>query len=203
VNLILNESEEKKYNIIEKVENGKMTRKEAKYESGLSFKQIDRLRIVYQTEGMKDFIHKNRGKTSEKKIDKKIIEELEQLYLDDYYDYNFVAFFDELNEKEKYKGKYDISYLSLYNAFLNDDIFSPIAHKGTIRLYNEKMNNAINQKEIIQEEKLDLLKLRQITFEKAHTRRSSNMFGFGQEVQMNACEKNVVWWNCVIFTLSS
>ena len=93
VNFMLNEKEEKKYNIIEKLENGKITRKETKYESGLSFKQIDRLRIVYRTEGMKGFIHKNRGKISEKKIDKKIIEELKQLYLNDYYDYNFVAFF--------------------------------------------------------------------------------------------------------------
>ena len=193
---MLNENEEKKYNIIEKVENGKMTRKEAKYELDLSFKQIDRLRIIYRTEGMKGFIHKNRGKSSEKKIDKKIIDELEQLYLDDYYDYNFVAFFDELNEKEKYKGKYDVSYSTLYNAFLNDDIISPIAHKGTIRLYNEKMNNAFNKKEIIHEENLDLFKSRQITFEKAHTRRSSNMFCFGQEVQMDACEK--MWFGGIV-----
>ena len=75
-------------------------------------------------------------------------------------------FFDELNEKEKYKGKYNISYSSLYNAFFNDDIISPIAHQGTIKLYNEKINNAINQKEIIQEEKLDLFKSRQISFER-------------------------------------
>ena len=186
---MLNEIEEKKYNIIKKVENKKMSRKEARYELGLSFKQIDRLRIIYQTEGMKGFIHKNRGKASEKKIDKKIIEELEQLYLDDYYDYNFVAFFDELNEKEKYKGKYDISYSSLYNAFLNDDIISPIAHKGTIKLYNERMNNAINSNENIQEEKVELFQSRQISFEKAHIRRSSNLYVFGQEVQMDACNK--------------
>ena len=193
---MLSDKEKKKYNIIEKLENGEITRKEAKYESGLSFKQIDRLRIVYRTEGMNGFIHKNRGKTSEKKIAKKIIDELEQLYLDDYYDYNFVAFYDELIENEKYKGKYDISYSSLYNAFLSDDIISPIAHKETIKLYNEKMNNAINQKEIIKEEKLDLFKSRQITFEKAHIRRSSNMFGFGQEVQMDACEK--MWFGGIV-----
>ena len=43
---MLSDKEKKKYNIIEKLENGEITRKEAKYESGLSFKQIDRLRIV-------------------------------------------------------------------------------------------------------------------------------------------------------------
>ena len=82
VNLVLNENEEKKYNIIKKVEIGQMTRKEAKYELGLSFKQIDRLRVVFRTEGMNGFIHKNRGKVSEKKIDVTTIEELKRLYLD-------------------------------------------------------------------------------------------------------------------------
>lgn len=83
------------------------------------------------------------------------------MYLNEYYDYNFVAFYDELNESEKYKGKYDISYSNLYNTFINDDIISPISHKETW----------------------------QIAFERAHTRRSSDMFAFGQEIQMDACEK--------------
>lgn len=192
----LNEKEKNTYDIIKKIIDGNITRKEAMFELNKSRQQIYRLINIYHNEGEIGFIHKNRGKTSEKKINKKIIEELEQLYLDDYYDYNFVAFFDELNEKEKYKGRYDISYSSLYNAFLNDDIISPIAHKGTVKLYNEKMNNAINKKEIIQEEKLDLFKSRQISFEKAHTRKSSNMFGFGQEVQMDACEK--IWFGGIV-----
>ena len=80
----------------------------------------------------------------------------------------------------------------MYNAFLNDDIISPIAHKGTIKLYNERMNNAINSKEEIQEEKVELFQSRQITFEKAHIRRSSNMYAFGQEVQMDASPK--IWF---------
>lgn len=84
----------------------------------------------------------------------------------------------------------------MYRSFLNDDIISPIAHKGTIKLYNERMNNAINNKEEIQEEKVELFQSRQITFEQAHTRRSSNMFGFGQEVQMDACEK--VWFGSIV-----
>lgn len=192
----LNENEKKTYNIIKKVIDGNITRKEAMFELNKSRQQIYRLINIYHNEGETGFIHKNRGKTSEKKIDKKIIDELEQLYLDDYYDYNFVAFYDELIENKKYKDKYNISYSSLYNAFLSDDIISPIAHKETIKLYNEKMNNAINQKEIIQEEKLDLFKSRQITFEKAHIRRSSNMFGFGQEIQMDACAK--IWFGTII-----
>lgn len=125
-----------------------------------------------------------------------IIEELEQLYLNEYYDYNLEAFYDELTENKKYKDKYDISYSSLHMHFLNDDIISPIAHKETIKLYNEKMNKAINNKEDVQEEKVELFQSRQIAFEKAHIRRSSNMYAFGQEVQMDASPK--MWFGNVV-----
>ena len=90
----------------------------------------------------------------------------------------------------------DISYSSLYKVFLSDDIISPIAHKGTIKLYNEKMNNAINNNDVIKEEKVELFQSRQISFEKAHIRRTSNRYAFGQEVQMDASPK--VWFGDAI-----
>ena len=121
---------------------------------------------------------------------------MKQLYLNEYYDYNFVAFYDELTENEKYKGKYEISYSTLYNIFLDDDIISPMAHKGTIKLYNEKMNNAINNDTGLTEEKIELFHSRQISFEQAHTRRSNNLFVFGEEIQMDACE--FVWFGDII-----
>ena len=58
------------------------------------------------------------------------------------------------------------------------------------------MKNAIQSKEKITEEKIELFQSRQISFEQAHTRRSSNMYGFGQEVQMDACEK--IWFGNII-----
>lgn len=193
---MLNEYEIKKYDTIEKLEKGELTRKEAAYELNLSLKQIDRLRIIYNTDGKDGFIHKSRGKIPHNKKIYLIIGELKQLYLDEYYDYNFEAFYDELMENKKYKGKYDISYSALYKEFLSDDIISPIAHKGTIKLYNEKMNNAINSNEEIQEEKVELFQSRQIAFEKAHIRRSSNTYAFGQEVQMDASPK--MWFGNVV-----
>ncbi len=51
------------------------------------------------------------------------------------------------------------------------------------------MKNAIDNKEDIKEEKLELFETRQIAFEQAHIRRSSNMLGFGEEIQMDACKK--------------
>ena len=57
---MLNDKENKKYEIIEKVANGLMTRKEASVELDLSLKQIDRLKKIYHSEGKDGFIHKNR-----------------------------------------------------------------------------------------------------------------------------------------------
>ena len=192
----MNDKENKKYKIIEKLEKGEITRKEAAFELSVSIRQIDRLRTVYKEFGEKGFIHKGKGKNNINKKCRELIEELEHLYLDEYYDYNFTAFYEEITEKEKYKGKYDISYSTLYREFLNDDIISPIAHKGTIKLYNEKMNKAIESKEEIQEEKVELFQTRQIAFEKAHIRRSSNMYAFGQEIQMDASPK--IWFGDVV-----
>lgn len=192
----MTEDELQKFNIIKKVVNKELTQKEAMVELKKSRQQIYRLIKKYNEEGEQGFIHKNRGRISEKRIDATIIDELKQLYLTEYFDYNIIAFYDELTENKKYKDKYKISYSSLYNAFLNDDIISPIAHKETIKLYNEKMNNAIHKKENIKQEKIELFESRQISFEQAHIRRSSNLFAFGQEVQMDACEK--IWFGGIV-----
>ena len=146
VKIMLNEREKHKMETIIKIVKKEITIKEAMYSLNLSRQQIYRLTKIYKTEGEDGFIHKNRGKVPANKINEAIIEEIKQLYLNEYYDYNFEAFYDELKDNKKYKGKYDISYSTLYNRFLNDDIISPLSHKGTIRLYNEKMKNAIQRK---------------------------------------------------------
>ena len=192
----LNNKEIHNYEVISKVIRGELTRKEAMFELNKSRQQIYNLIKIYNTEGELGFIHKNRGKNNLNKINKSIIDELEDLYLSEYYDYNFEQFYDELKENKKYKGKYNISYSSLYRQFLKDDIISPLAHRETIRLYNEKINKSIQDEENIQEEIIELFQSRQISFEQAHTRRSSNMYAFGQEVQMDACEK--YWFGGIV-----
>ena len=192
----LNIKEQKTYDTIAKITNNELTRKEAMFELHKSRQQIYNLIKVYNEQGIDGFVHKNRGRAPVNKLNSQLIKEIENLYLDEYYDYNFEAFYDELSENKKYKGKYDISYSSLHMYFLNDDIISPVAHKETIKLYNEKLNNAINKKEDVQEEKLELFQSRQIAFEKAHIRRSSNRYAFGQEVQMDASPK--IWFGDVI-----
>lgn len=195
----LKEKEQKKYETIKKVVNNEITKKDAEEQLGLKRKQINRLIVVFKTEGKDGFIHKNRGKTNKNKKDPNLINEVKELYLTEYFDYNFEAFYEEIEDK------YDLSYSVIYNSFLNDDIISPIAHKKTIKLYNEKMQNAIvkidenGKSDKIREGKINLFKTRKLEQEKAYIRRSSNLLAFGQEVQMDACFK--VWFGNIVSAL--
>lgn len=52
----------RKFNTIEKLGNGKLTRKKVAYELNLSLKQIDRLKKMYYSESERGLAHKNHGK---------------------------------------------------------------------------------------------------------------------------------------------
>ena len=182
---MLNDKENKKYETIEKVINGFMTRKEASIELKLSLKQIDRLKSIYYSKGKDGFIHGNRGKLNPNKKDENLIKILEELYLEKHFDFNFEHFYEE-----HVFSKYDISYDAMLKAFTKDDIISPLAHKNTVKLYKDKMKEVIKEDNSnIKEEKVELFKSRIIETEKAHPRRSNNLYTFGQEVQMDACNK--------------
>jgi len=116
---------------------------------------------------------------------------LEELYLNDFYDFNFEQFYEK-----QVLGKYKISYNVMLKYFTCDDIISPLARKKTVKNYNEKMKESITNKTDVQPEKIELFKSRIIAIEKAHIRRSSNLFAFGQEVQMDACEK--IWFGGIV-----
>ena len=137
---MLNDKENKKYETIEKVVNGFMTRKEASIELNLSLKQIDRLKNIYYSEGKEGFIHKSRGKENPNKKDTNIIKTLEELYLTTYYDFNFIHFYEDY-----VFGKYDISYDTMLKKFTEDDIISPLAHKKTVKAYKDKMKEIIKE----------------------------------------------------------
>ncbi len=192
----LNEKEQKKYEVIEKVVNNEISKKDAENQLKLTRKQINRLITVFNEQGKEGFIHKNRGKENKSKKDLNIIKEIEELYLTEYFDYNFEAFYEAIEKK------YNISYSVMCKVFIQDDIISPIAHKKTIKLYNEKMQNTIAKisekvkSDELLESKVELFKNRKLEQEKAYIRRSSNLLAFGQEVQMDACSK--IWFGSIV-----
>ena len=182
---MLNDKEQNKYNVIKKVVDGIMTRKEAMFELNLSRQQIYRLVKLYNSKGKDGFIHSNRGKANPNKISNDLIEKLENLYLEKHHDFNFEHFYED-----HVYGKYNVSYDAMLKRFTQDDIISPLAHKKTIRVYKEKMKEVINNNITeVKEDKIELFKSRIIEAEKAHPRRSNNLYVFGQEVQMDACQK--------------
>ena len=192
----LKKKEQKKYETIEKIVNNEISKKEAENVLNLSRQHINRLIKIYKEQGKDGFIHKNRGKANKNKKDSNIIKEIEELYLSEYFDYNFEAFYEEI------ENKYNISYSVMCQAFKKDDIISPIAHKKTLKLYNENMEKTIAKikKDDISDEllnsKIELFKTRKLEQEKAYIRRSSNLLAFGQEVQMDACSK--LWFGNIV-----
>ena len=182
---MLNEYEQKKDDVISRLVSREITVKEAMELLGLKERQIYNLKKTFKNQGKNGFIHGNRGKINPNKKDENLIKTLEKLYLEKHYDFNFEHFYEE-----HVFGKFDISYDVMLKRFTKDDIISPLAHKKTIKLYKDKMNEVIKEDDSnIKEEKVELFKSRIIEAEKAHPRRSSNLYAFGQEVQMDACNK--------------
>lgn len=188
---MLNEYQKNKFDTISKLISKEITTKEAMIKLDLTERQIYRLKKIYHEHGEEGFIHGNHGRANPNKKNDSLINELEELYLSEFYDFNFEQFY------EKISRKYNISYDVMLKRFTSDGILSPLAHKKTLKDYKETMKEAIaNKNEDIGQEKIELYKSRIIAFEKAHTRRSSNLFVFGQEVQMDACEK--FWFGGIV-----
>lgn len=175
----LKEREIEKLNVIKKVLIGEFTKKEASDSLGLTVRQINRLLIKFKEEGEKGFAHKNRGKESKKKISLEIKKEIVDLYITEYFDYNFTHFFEEIQEK------YNLSYKTIDNILTEADIISPEAQHRTIKLYNANMKKAIRNKEATTEQ-IEIYKKRQESEKQKHIRRSSLLYNYGQEIQMDA-----------------
>ena len=175
----LKEREIEKLNVIKKVLVGECTKKEASDSLGLTIRQVNRLLNKFKNEGEKGFVHKNRGKESKKKINLEIKKEIVDLYITEYFDYNFTHFFEEI------QGKYNLSYKTIDNILTEADIISPEAQHKTIKLYNANMKKAIRNKEATTEQ-IQIYKKRQESEKQKHIRRSSLLYNYGQEIQMDA-----------------
>lgn len=175
----LKEREIEKLNVIKKVLIGECTKKEASSSLGLTIRQIDRLLNKFKDEGEKGFVHKNRGKESKKKISLEIKKEIIDLYITEYFDYNFTHFFEEIQEK------YKLSYKTVDNILTEADIISPEAQHKTIKLYNANMKKAIRNKEATTEQ-IQIYEKRQEREKQKHIRRSALLYNYGQEIQMDA-----------------
>ena len=177
--LNLNEKEQRKFNIIKKVVDKQITKKEASTKLELSIRQINRLIIKYNLENEKGFIHKNKGKTSNKKISDVISNQIINIYLEEYSDYNFSHFYDEIGDK------LNVSKSTVFRVLTDAEIISPEAQHKTIRLYNETMKKSIKSGKITEQQKQLYLDRQELEQQK-YVRKSTLHYNFGQEVQMDA-----------------
>ena len=186
----MNEKEIIKYETIEKVIHGELTKKEAEMKLEITRRQINRLIIKYEEEGKDGFIHRGRGKERDKKISKNLKKEIIGLYLNEYDDYNFSHFYERV-----IINQYNISFTLLKEILKEEDIISPLAQHKTVNEYNKKMRELTKNNEI-SEEKLILYETRQIQQYQAHTRKSNLFMKFGEELQMDASE--YMWFGGIV-----
>lgn len=175
----MNEKEIKRKEIIDLVINKKITQKEAALNLEITDRQIRRLIIKYYDQGDNAFIHGNKGKISNKKISKELSNEIINIYLNEYSDYNFLHFYEEQG------FKYGISFSAMVNIFETNEIISPLAQHKTVKLYNQNMKNSIKDNTITEPQQKLYIQRKQEEFEK-HIRKSTLHYSFGQEVQMDA-----------------
>lgn len=175
----LTDKEKLKLDTIQKVITGECSKKRASEILGITTRQINRLLIKFRKEGENGFVHKSRGKVSNRRISENIKSEIVELYITEYFDYNFTHFYEEIREK------YRLSYKTIDNILTEADIISPEAQHKTIKSYNANMKKAIRKKQI-EPEQLKLYKIRQEEQRNKHIRRSASLYNFGQEVQMDA-----------------
>ena len=175
----LTEKETRKLNEIKKVIIDESTKKEASDNLGITVRQIDRLILKYTNEGESGFAHKSRCRESKKKVLEKIKEEIINLYISEYFDYNFTHFYEEIRDR------YSLSRRTISTILSEADIISPEAQHKTVTLYNANMKKAIRQKNATNEQ-IVIYKKRQEAEKQKHIRRSSLLYNYGQEIQMDA-----------------
>lgn len=176
-------NEEYKYNIIKKLVDSNGNKKNAELKLNCSRRTINRLINKYKTFGKQGFIHGNTGKVPINKIDDTLKSDIVSLYLNKYYDANFIHFKELLL---KFEG-IDISDTTINTIMREHDILSPKAFRKTRKshkkLLKAKLKEATNQKEKnIIENNIYL-----IDQNEAHPRRP-RCANFGELIQMDASE---------------
>ena len=160
--------------------NKKLTQKEAASILEITDRQVRRLITKYKENGDNAFIHQNSGKLSHNKtISKELANEIVENYLSEFSDFGFTHYYEEQGYK------YGISFQSIINIFIKNEIISPYAHHKTVKLYNENMKSAIRENIITENQEKLFEERKQEEFEK-HVRKSNLHLAFGEEVQMDA-----------------
>lgn len=175
-------NEKKKLDTIKDVIMNKISKKMAAEILFCTIRNINLLINKYNKYGYSAFIHKNRGKISNRKIDYLLENKIINLYENDYYGFNY-SHFKELIEEEH---NIIVSYNYIRVILLKNKLYSPRLHRLTeknIRLELIKENNSPKINNVEKEQNLRLL----LNLEKAHPMQNRKTF-FGERVQADASQ---------------
>ena len=132
--VFLTMKEQEKYEVIKKLVETDENKNRAALKLGCTVRNVNRLIIVYKTEGKSGFVHKNRGKEPCNKITSELKNQIVLLYQGKYYGANFKHFTELLKIHENI----DVSESTVRNIFSKFDILSPKCRRITKRKQKTK-----------------------------------------------------------------
>lgn len=181
--VVLTMNEQEKYEVIKKLVETDGNKKRAAQKLDCTVRNVNRLIIVYKTEGKSGFIHKNRGKEPHNKITSELKNKIVLLYQGKYYGANFKHFTELLKLHENI----DVSESTVRNIFSEFDILSPKWRRITKRKQKQKLKAQL--KEATTQKETKIIKDQIIEVDDPHPRREKSKY-FGEMVQADASEYN-------------
>ena len=173
-------NEEFKYQIIKKLVETNGNKKRAAIQLNRSIRQIDRMIAGYKEKGKAYFVHGNRDRKPSHALSEEFKTEIEQLYLNKYFDCTYTAFTECLADRENIFLSIDEVRVILRDKY----IFSPRTHKVT----KKRLRKQLEQEQKLAKTKLQKIIIQEkiVALEDAHPRQPRCQY-FGEELQMDAC----------------
>lgn len=174
-------NEQYKYEVIKKLVETKGNKKNAALKLNCTVRTIDRLIILYKSEGKNGFIHKNRNRKPAITKSEELKRTVMDLYRTKYSGSNLVHFSELLKKHENIS----VSDTTIRNWLFKEDILSPKATRRTKNklksILKERKKNTTSKKVKVDIEN----KLEQVDSFHAHPRRPRCAY-FGEMIQMDA-----------------
>ena len=168
-------NEQKKYEVIKRLAEGKTNKKRASVQLSLSIRHINRLLIKFSESGKSAFMHGNRLRKPAIALDESLSNKIIHLYKHKYQDFNISHFTEMLEENENIK----LSYSCVYNLLKTNYIFSPKIRKATKRKLRKELSikNDFNQD-------IEFITNNEISLKQAHPRLPKPKY-FGEIIEMD------------------
>lgn len=173
-------NEEYKYITIKKLVEKNGNKKRAATKLKRSIRQIDRMIAGYKAFGKEFFVHGNRNRKPSHALSEEQKTEIEQLYINKYFDCTYTLFSEYLESRENIKVSVDEVRVILKDRY----IFSPRTHKCTKKRLKQQLKEEQRKAKTMSEKAKIQEKI--VAVEEAHPRQPRCQY-FGEELQMDAC----------------